>query len=409
MMNSGAIRVEEPKMHHDDVFSEEGSLVAAAPARARRSRRWALTAGTAVAALLLAACGNGDGGDGGGGADGESVELVVATMTEPNVPSAGVMNWFVDEVEERSDGRLTFDVTAPNSLCPAEEISVCTQDGRADVGVAIPDYTPQIFPSITVVSVPFVAADQQALMQSLYDVNHEHEGAMQVWESNNLEMIAHWSAGRLTLGSPEPVESVDDMAGLKWRVSGPYLQSAVEAAAGSNVALTAPETYEGVERGVADAVGFAIDGATDYQLMELLPYWTDPGTGHYNTFGMWFNLDVYEGLPDDLREVVDEVTADLNSGDGTRAFSEVAETQCTTLQEHENVEDFDQWSDEATEEWHDLVGDELLQMWVSEAEGNGLDDAEGYLDMYTELLDSYDGEVLPDPLDECVEQFAAAN
>src|SRR5699024_3364985 len=142
------------------------------------------------------------------------------------------------------------------------------------VGVTIPDYTPQMFPQITVVSVPFVAADQQAQMQALYTVNHEHEGAQQVWDDNNLVMISHWSAGRLALGSPEPINSIEDMKGMRWRVSGPYLQRAMEEVGGSNIALPAPDTYEAIERGVADAAGFALDGAVDYKLMELLPYWT---------------------------------------------------------------------------------------------------------------------------------------
>ncbi|PFG39826.1 TRAP-type C4-dicarboxylate transport system substrate-binding protein [Georgenia soli] len=329
----------------------------------------------------------------------------MATMTEPAVPNAAVMNWFVDEVEARSDGRLTFDVTPPNSLCPANEIAVCTQDGRADVGVAIPDYTPQIFPTITVVSVPFVAADSQALVQSLYEINHEHEGAREVWAANDLKMIAHWSGGRLTLGSPEPIESIDDLQGLRWRMSGPYLQRAMEQVGGSNVALTAPETYEAVERGVVDAVGFALDGAVDYQLMELLPYWTDAGTGHYNTFGMWFNQDTYDGLPDDLRKIVDEVTAELNGGEAVRAFSEVAETQCEALMEHPNVETLDAWSDEAVQQWDDAVGDKLLERWITDAEANGLSDARGYLDAYMEKLETH-GDQIPDPLDLCVERFS---
>lgn len=367
-----------------------------------RRRSWALAAGGVSAAMLLAACGGG-----GDGAEGDTTELVVATMAEEGTVGAVVQDWFVSEVEERSEGRLTFDVTAPNSLCPANEISVCTQDGRADVGVSIPDYTPQMFPQITVVSVPFVAADQQALMQALYDVNHEHEGAMELWDSNNLVMIAHWSAGRLTMASEEPVESIADMQGLRWRVSGPYLQRAVEAAGGSNVALSAPETYEGIERGVADAATFALDGMVAYQLVELLPYYTDPGTGHYNTFGMWFNADVYEGLPDDLRAIVDEVTTDVNGGAGTDAFREVAEGQCTDVMENDNVENFTAWSEEATQEWQDLVGDELLTTWVTDAEGNGLNDAQGYLDSYMSMLEELDDPDATDPTLECVDRFAA--
>lgn len=370
----------------------------------RAPSRWAVLPVGMAAALVLAACGNGDGG--GDGADGEAVELTVATAAQPTTPHALVTQWFFDEVEERSDGQLTFDVTPPDSLCDADEIAVCAQDGRADVGVSIPEYTPQLFAPLTVVSIPFTADSSQAVMQSLHQANNEHEGAQEIWEQNGLVPVAHWPVGRLLLGSAEPVEGIEDVAGQRWRVSGPYLQHAVEEAGGTNVALTAPETYEGIERGVADAVGFAIDGATDFGLMELLPYWTDPGTGHYSTFGMWMNQSAYEDLPDDLREVFDEVTEDLNAGTGVEMFAEGAEGQCEQLMENETTEAVDRWSEDATQEWSDLIGDDLQQRWIEDAEENGLDDASGYLDSYTAALEeAQSGEdIIEDPVVECIDR-----
>ncbi|RNL85319.1 TRAP transporter substrate-binding protein [Halostreptopolyspora alba] len=352
-----------------------------------------------TAALMLTACGAD-----GGGEDASAQELTVATAAQPGTPSAYVSEWFFDEVENRSDGRLTFDVLAPDSLCDADEIAECTKDGRADVGMSIPDYTPQMFPSLTVVSIPFTADDSQAVMQSLHQVNNEHEGAQRVWEQNGLVPISHWPVGRLLLGSSEPVENVADMEGQRWRVSGPYLQSAVETAGGDNVALTAPETYEGIERGVADGVGFAIDGATEYKLMELLPYWTDPGTGHYSTFGLWMNQGIYDGLDEEARGALDEVTEELNSGEGVRQFAEGAKGQCDRLLDSEDVEGVDRWDEEATEEWSELVGDDLQEAWVSDNEGN-LDDAAGYLESYTSALESADEEnSIEDPMIECVDR-----
>ncbi|MBB4929578.1 TRAP-type C4-dicarboxylate transport system substrate-binding protein [Lipingzhangella halophila] len=361
------------------------------------ARSVALPVGLA-AVVMSAACGGGADDDG-------STELTVATAAQPDTPSNQVMQWYFNQVEERSNGQLTFDVLPPDSLCEADEVAECTQDGRADVGVSIPDYTPQMFPTDTVVSIPFTADNAHAVTQALDKANTEHEGAQQVWEQNGLVPVSHWPVGRLMLGSPEEVDSMADMQGQRWRVSGPYLQSAVEETGGSNVALTAPETYEGIERGVADAVGFAIDGAIDYKLMELLPYWTDPGTGHYSTFGMWMNQSTYDGLPEDMQEVVDNAAEDLNTGDGVEQFAEGAAGQCDTLLEGEEIEGVDRWSEEATQEWEDAVGDDLSEQWTSDAEDAGLEDASGYLDMYTSALEeSEDAELIEDPVVQCIDR-----
>ncbi|WP_324276735.1 TRAP transporter substrate-binding protein DctP [Blastococcus brunescens] len=322
-------------------------------------------------------------------------------MAEAGDVGDRVTRWFTDEVEERTEGRVTFDITPANSLCPANEIAICVQDGRADMGLSITDYTPQLFPTISVANLPFVAHDQQAFMQSMYEVNQENEGARQVWEDNGLVPIAHFSPGRLLLGSPEPVESVADIPDVSWRQSGQYILEAVDAAGGSAVTLPVPELYEALERGVVEGTGMSLNGVTAYQFDELLPYWTDPGVGHYNSYGMWINFDVYSDLSDEDRAILDEVTEELNGGAATDIARELAGEQCQAVHERTENLTLDQWSDEATDEWAEMVRDEQLDSWVSATEAAGLTGAQEYLDTYLELLEANDTESV-DPTLECI-------
>ncbi|SDL10639.1 TRAP transporter substrate-binding protein DctP [Tessaracoccus oleiagri] len=356
----------------------------------------------AAAALALTACG-------GGNADadsaaGETVTLNSATMVLPKTPNAPVQNWIYDQLEERSEGRIQIDRTEPESICAAAEIAECVRDGRADIGVSIADYTPQLFPTLTVVSIPFMVDNSQALMQSLHGANESNEAAQAKWDEVGLKMMAAWGPGKLILGSNEPMESMDDVAGVRYRVTGAFLQRAFEAAGANVIALTAGETYEGIERGIADAVAWTMDGAVDYKLMEQLSHWTDPNIGHYTAFSMWMNADVYEGLPDDLKAIVDEVIADVNSGEGMKAFNGVTEPQCDALLDFANTESVTAWDEAATEEWKNAVQDQLIEQWISDAEGNGLTDARGYLEAYQqELAAAADTpDLVEDPVTACV-------
>ncbi|GAA3057847.1 TRAP transporter substrate-binding protein [Actinocorallia glomerata] len=347
-----------------------------------------------MASLALTACG-GESGE-------ENIELNVASWATPESISEYMGNWWYQEIEERTDGRLTFNVAAGDSLCSSSEIPECVRDGRADVGQTLTDYSSQLFPMASVASIPFLNPNSFAVTNAIYDLSTEHEGAAQLWDENGLRMIAHVPPGRLLLGGDTELSSLDDLEGLRLRMAGQYAHHAVEAAGASPISLTAPETYEGIERGVADAAGFPLDGLIAYQLKDVLPKWTDPGVGTYTTIGMWINQDVYDGLPDDLREVVDEVTEEFNRNEAARINTEVLTDICD--RSLETIGEITQWDEEEAQRWSDELGTSLEELWIEEAERDGLEDPEGYLEAYKEKLDEYQGEVEQDPTIACAER-----
>lgn len=392
----------------------------------RSTRRNALMASAAIGALFLAACGGTSGGEPTGGEptggaitggatsapapSGETVTLHLATMVQETTPHFPVISWFFDELEARSEGRITIDRTAPESICKAPEIAECVRDGRADIGVTIPDYTPQLFPTTSVVSLPFTADNASAVMSALYQLNMESADAQAVWEKNGLELVGAWPVGRMIMGSKTQIKSIDDLTGVRMRATGPYIQKSFEIAGANVIAMPAAETYEGINSGVADAVAWSFDGPVDYKLMELLSYWTDPGIGHYTVFSMWINRDVYLGMPDDLRAIFDEVRDDFNSGEGIKLFTEGAGHQCTSLLGFEGVERFDRWTEEATAEWSGLVGTQMQDLWVAKATEDGLANAQQYLDDYIALLADLSAapDLVTDPVIACVDEFLAS-
>lgn len=383
----------------------------------KRSKYSALAA-LAGAALVLSACGGGgivdDGGaDAGDSGDavtsGESVTLDMVTMVQPKTPNAPVQNWFLDEIEARSDGRITVNRTEPDSICKPAEIAECVRDGRADIGISISDYTPQLFPTMSIATIPFMAENSQAFMQAIAKANADNEDAQAAWDRSGVHLVAAWSPGAAIVGANEEVSDASDLENMRFRVTGAYLQQAFEAAGANVVALTASETYEGVERGIADAVSWTMDGPVDYKLMEQLKNWAVPGTGVYTTFAMWMNQETYDALPDDLKAVVDEVQMELINGEGMGAFNGATEAQCDAMLEFEGVESFTAWDESATSEWKDLVQEDLIQKWVAQASSDGLENPEGFLESYRSAYDEAASEpdIVEDPVMACVERFAS--
>src|SRR5690625_5006793 len=332
----------------------------------------------------------------------ETVELNVASWATPDSLSEKMAGWWYNEIEERTDGRVTFNIDAADSLCSSAEIPECVRDGRADVGQTLTDYSSQLFPMASISSIPFLSPGSEPVAKAINDLATEHEGAAALWEENNLHPIAHIPPGRLLLGGDSELSSIDELDGLRLRMAGQYAQEAVDAAGANNVVLTAPETYEGIERGVADAAGFPLDGTVAYQLKDILPEWTDPGIGTYTTIGMWMNKDVYDGLPEDIRQIVDEVTAEYNAEHAHRIFNDVTTEQCDLLLD--TIGDLKQWDEAETQRWQESIDVDIEARRIEEAERDGLSDAAGYLEAYKEKLDEYRGDMEADPSIACAER-----
>ncbi len=330
-------------------------------------------------------------------------------MVQPNVPTAPLVEWFYSQLEERSDGRITVDRTEPESICKAPEIAECVRDGRADLGVSISDYSASLFPSMSVAGIPFMADNPQALMSALYEVNTNNDSAVAQWESLGIEYIAAWSPGTTIIGTNSQVTDIKGLNGLQIRAIGSALPQALDMVGASVVSMPAAETYENIERGVADAVSWSMDGPVDYKLMEQLSDWVDPGVGAYTTFTMWMNKDFYDSLPEDLRAIVDEVRDELNAGVGMEQFSTVTDSQCDVMLDFPNIKSLTAWDESATDEWKNLVQDDLIAAYIAQAEADGLADAQGYFDDYVAALNAAasDSTDILDPVAACVERFAA--
>ena len=86
---------------------------------------------------------------------------------------------------------------------------------------------------------------------------------------------------------------------------------------------------------------------------------------------------------------------EFNSGAAMEVFREVTLAQCDVILE--TIDGIDEWEASATDEWEAAVGTDLQEKWIDDAGANGLEDAEGYLQMYQDELAAFDESEVEDP------------
>lgn len=379
------------------------------PTHTRTTRVIRGLAAASALALSLTACANGVTSQGSSGEE-DIHTFVLANGAQAGTPHEAVQDRYIEMLEERSEGRIAIDRTDFQVICPLNEIAECVSDGRADLGTTINDYTPHMLPSMSVISIIGMNTDMQAAISTMYDVHQEYEPVMQDLEENNLHFGASWPVGTLFIGSQEPVETIDDLDGLNARAAGPVTQK-ILSDAGINVsAITAAETYEALQRGVIDSVASALDFATQYAVAEQVPHWVDPGLGQYTAYGMWWNRESYNSLPDDLQQIVDEVTDELNYGEAMAAYNQQIETVCDAMIAHENVESFTRWDEAETQRWNDAIGNTAEELWLETVATYNFDDAEEYLAAYQAKYAEHSSESnVEDGAASCVDRWQEHN
>ena len=130
-----------------------------------------------------------------------------------------------------------------------------------------------------------------------------------MYDRKNLNVKADlgmFTAAELFGWFAEPVTSMDDFKGMKFRTAGIWGEMLNEAGA-AVVTMPGGEIYESMQRGVIDAFEFStpgVDWSAGFQ--ELGAYVHGPGIhAPQSAFEFLVNKDQWNALPDDLKAIVD--------------------------------------------------------------------------------------------------------
>ena len=153
---------------------------------------------------------------------------------------------------------------------------------------------------------PFVSDDLVTTLKIMNELHAELPQLQQAWEDQNVVFLGASGVETYHLLTNFPVNSLADLEGRKILAPGPSANWIKHlGAVPVNGAL--PTYYNQVQTGVADGMVVIITGAFPNKHYEVAPYVTLVGIGAHMTGGLGINKDVWEGLSDDVRQVLTEL------------------------------------------------------------------------------------------------------
>ncbi|MDA7428286.1 TRAP transporter substrate-binding protein [Primorskyibacter aestuariivivens] len=305
----------------------------------------------------------------------QEVTLRFQHFVSPNSanPKYFIEPW-AEKVEAESGGRIKVEIYPFMQLGgKAQSQYDLIRDGAIDGGWVIPGYQPGRFAEAEALELPFmVTKSAEEASRAAWNFTQKHLAD----DFSDVHLIAaHMHGPGLVHKKGPAIESVEDFNGLKLRGPSRPATLLLDKLGATPIGMPVPAFPEAMARGVVDGGVITWEMSPSLKLDELADSHTDVAGDHslYNLYFIWaMNKQVYEGLPDDLRAVIDANSGYETSAWAGRAHDTGDKDGLAAMEASGN--EIAELSEEVTAKIKEL-GAEVTQEWITEMTDRGLDGA----------------------------------
>lgn len=234
-------------------------------------------------------------------AQGKPVELRFANWLPPTHPLAklGFEPWG-KSVEAASNGSIKVVFFPAQQLGKAADHYDMARDGIADMTWVNPGYQAGRFPMISIGELPTLIGNAGRGSAALDAWYREYAKT----EMKDVRLcFAHVHTG--AMHSKQPITDPAQIKGMKIRPSNGTMAAYMSLLGATNVQVSAPESRDALEKGVADAIVFPWESIITFGIDKVVKYHTDQ-TLYASTFVWVMNPGWYNRLGDAQKKVIDD-------------------------------------------------------------------------------------------------------
>jgi len=259
--------------------------------------------------LILAACGGDDESASGGSQpatdDGKTYSFQIACINRTLLPCIVTADNFAKAVEERSNGRITVEISSfPELGLAGPDTLRLVDDGTLGMAEIYSGYVGGDLPIIDVGNLWGLAPDDEAHLE-VTDALYDDMKRIFKEESAGVVIYRHFYSNQY-FWSKEPLVGLADYKGKKIRQHSTVLGDMLSGLGADGQFVAFAEVYTSLERGILDAGITASDAGFGQRWYEVVDYLVGPIVGSIGISYITINGDRWNELPADLQAIVME-------------------------------------------------------------------------------------------------------
>lgn len=237
----------------------------------------------------------------------KQVKLTYSNFFPPTHIQSQLSEAWCKEVEKRTEGRVTVQYFAGQTLTKAKQTYESVMDGIADIGTSALAYTRGRFPVISAVDLPFGYPSGVVATEVVNDLYNK----LKPKEFDDTKvMYIHAHGPGMIHTRDKAVHKLEDLKGLKIRSTGTSAE-VVKFLGATPVPMPMPDSYQSLQKGVVDGSAYPFEANKGWKLGEVVDYATAAYSCAYTTtFFIVMNKDKWNAIDPKDQKIIEEINAE---------------------------------------------------------------------------------------------------
>ncbi|MBX3453242.1 TRAP transporter substrate-binding protein DctP [Ferrovibrio sp.] len=317
------------------------------------------------------------------------VNLVYSTYVAQGSTSNRQYEVFLDELSARTNGFVKVkDKLYLSALMKAGDHLTGVGKRVADVGYFCTGYTPALLPLTSMAELPYVSDKGDAVSAALHEMYETNDALRREYHKQNVELVAFDAPSATIIGVNKEIKSAADLKGLKVRAYGDLGKIAGKAGGMIPVPMSTAEIYTSMQTGAIDGyIGIPLWMPGPENWLPLTKTLIAPAMGTYYTCGLVMNLDLYKGLPDNVKQEMAKMRREFPK----KSIALVEEGDAATVKDAQaKGVKFYRFTPAEVDAWKKTTDyDALKAEWIKTRQARTDANVEEYLKQYQAILAKY--------------------
>ena len=275
------------------------------------------------------------------------------------------------QVEAATNGKVKIQIFYSQTLTKGKDAWNATKSGICDIAWCFHGYWSGMTPLADVVSLPALPFRTAEKGSEVFWKLYEKYPSIQKEFSDNKILLLFTSNPYILITTKKPVRTLEDIKGMKIRMSGGPPTEMMKALGGTPMLIPMPDNYISLQKGVIDGMGAPWEAIHGFRLYEVVNYYTaTPFPAVY--FSIAMNKRKWNSLSKDIQDAIMSVSGLKGSKFwGHNHFDTAKEGVMEKVKEEGKKIDIIELSNQERQRWLDVGGKPIWEQWVKNMEAKG--------------------------------------